>query len=68
MLGAAREWTSGEWLTGGDALFDVLHRDVPCARRTRPMYDNVVDVPRLTKFYDIDEPLPIRCSSPFARR
>ena len=46
------------WLTGGDALFDVLHHDVPWRAERRPMYDNVVDVPRLTKFYDVDEPLP----------
>ena len=46
------------WLTGGDALFDVLHHDVPWRAERRPMYDDVVDVPRLTKFYDVDEPLP----------
>jgi alkylated DNA repair dioxygenase AlkB len=46
------------WLTGGDALFDVLHHDVSWRAERRPMYDNVVDVPRLTKFYDVDEPLP----------
>ncbi len=46
------------WLTGGDALFDVLHHDVPWRAERRQMYDNVVDVPRLTCFYDVDEPLP----------
>ncbi len=46
------------WLTGGDAVFDVLHRDVPWRAERRQMYDNVVDVPRLTKFYDADESLP----------
>jgi alkylated DNA repair dioxygenase AlkB len=46
------------WLTGGDALFDVLHHDVPWRAERRQMYDNVVDVPRLTKFYDAHETLP----------
>ena len=46
------------WLTGGDSLFDVLHHDVPWRAERRQMYDSVVDVPRLTKFYDVDEPLP----------
>src|SRR4051812_49849863 len=45
------------WLTGGDALFDVLHHDVPWRAERRQMYDNVVDVPRLTKFYDAHETL-----------
>ena len=47
------------WLTGGDALFDVLHHDVPWHAERREMYDRVVDVPRLLKFYDEDEPLPL---------
>jgi alkylated DNA repair dioxygenase AlkB len=46
------------WLTGGDALFDVLRHEVPWRAERRQMYDNVVDVPRLTKFYDVGEPLP----------
>ena len=46
------------WLTGGDALFDVLHHDVPWRAERRQMYDNVVDVPRLTCFYDAGETLP----------
>ena len=46
------------WLTGGDSLFDVLHDEVPWRAERRQMYDNVVDVPRLTKFYDVDETLP----------
>lgn len=45
-------------LTGGDALFDVLHHDVPWRAERRQMYDNVVDVPRLTRFYDAGETLP----------
>ncbi|MFC6082409.1 alpha-ketoglutarate-dependent dioxygenase AlkB [Sphaerisporangium aureirubrum] len=46
------------WLTGADSLFDRLSRDVPWHAERRHMYDRVVDVPRLLKFYDEDEPLP----------
>jgi alkylated DNA repair dioxygenase AlkB len=46
------------WLTGGNSLFDVLHEKVPWRAERRQMYDNVVDVPRLTRFYDIGEALP----------
>jgi alkylated DNA repair dioxygenase AlkB len=46
------------WLTGGDAVFDVLHHEVPWRAERRQMYDNVVDVPRLTRFYDAGEALP----------
>lgn len=46
------------WLQGGDALVEALLHDVPWRAERRQMYDNVVDVPRLTKFYDADEALP----------
>ncbi|GGL05573.1 alkylated DNA repair protein [Sphaerisporangium melleum] len=46
------------WLTGADALFERLARTVPWRAERRHMYDRVVDVPRLLKFYDEDEPLP----------
>ena len=46
------------WLTGGDTVFDVLHHEVPWRAERRQMYDNVVDVPRLTRFYAAEEPLP----------
>ncbi len=46
------------WLAGADALFEALARDVPWCAERRQMYDNLVDVPRLTRFYDADEPLP----------
>ena len=46
------------WLAGAEHLFDVLHHDVPWHAERREMYDRVVDVPRLLKFYDEDEPLP----------
>lgn len=46
------------WLAGADLLFDALLTDVPWRAERRQMYDTVVDVPRLTKFYAADEPLP----------
>jgi alkylated DNA repair dioxygenase AlkB len=46
------------WLAGADRLFDVLHHDVPWHAERREMYERVVDVPRLLKFYDADEVLP----------
>ena len=46
------------WLVAGDELFATLVRDVPWRAERRKMYDNVVDVPRLTKFYDGGERLP----------
>ncbi|HEY7720393.1 MAG TPA: alpha-ketoglutarate-dependent dioxygenase AlkB [Pedococcus sp.] len=46
------------WLAGADALFDALHHDVPWHAERREMYDKVVDVPRLLKFYEAGEALP----------
>ena len=46
------------WLAAGDELFTALLRDVPWHAERRQMYDSVVDVPRLTKFYAGDETLP----------
>ena len=46
------------WIAGADTLFERLHADVPWKAERRPMYDKVVDVPRLLCFYDEDEPLP----------
>jgi alkylated DNA repair dioxygenase AlkB len=46
------------WLTGADALVDRLAADVPWQAERRPMYDRVVDVPRLLSFYGDGEPLP----------
>ncbi len=46
------------WLAGADDLYDVLRRTVPWQAERRQMYDNVVDVPRLTCFYAEDDPLP----------
>ncbi|GLY74295.1 alpha-ketoglutarate-dependent dioxygenase AlkB [Actinoallomurus iriomotensis] len=46
------------WVTGSDALFDRLAGSVPWRAERRHMYDRVVDVPRLLKFYGEDEELP----------
>jgi alkylated DNA repair dioxygenase AlkB len=46
------------WMSGADALFERLARDVPWHAERRHMYDRVVDVPRLLKFYDEGEELP----------
>ncbi len=46
------------WVTDADGLFASLVRDVPWKAERRQMYDRVVDVPRLLKFYDASEPLP----------
>jgi alkylated DNA repair dioxygenase AlkB len=46
------------WVTGADDLFVRLVHDVPWYAERRQMYDRVVDVPRLLKFYGADEVLP----------
>ena len=46
------------WVTGADDVFERLCTAVPWHAERRQMYDRVVDVPRLLKFYDEDEPLP----------
>jgi alkylated DNA repair dioxygenase AlkB len=45
------------WLSGPD-LFPSLVETVPWRAGRRPMYDRVVDVPRLLAFYDEGQPLP----------
>ena len=35
------------WVTGADALFDIVLESAPWKAFERPMYDRVVDVPRL---------------------
>ena len=47
------------WLQGADARFDEVRAAIPWHAERRQMYDTVVDVPRLTKFYGTDEPLPL---------
>ncbi|WP_353353234.1 alpha-ketoglutarate-dependent dioxygenase AlkB [Intrasporangium sp. DVR] len=46
------------WLSAGDELFTTLVRCVPWHAERRKMYDSIVDVPRLTKFYGAGERLP----------
>ncbi|MBO0856554.1 MAG: alpha-ketoglutarate-dependent dioxygenase AlkB, partial [Nocardia sp.] len=46
------------WLRGADELFGVLAAQVPWRSDRRPMYDRVVDVPRLQHHYGVDEPWP----------
>jgi alkylated DNA repair dioxygenase AlkB len=46
------------WLGGADQLFAELVDAVPWKAERRQMYDRVVDVPRLLKFYGEDEQLP----------
>lgn len=46
------------WMTGADELFERLVRTVPWRAERRPMYDNVVAVPRLLSWYGRGERLP----------
>lgn len=46
------------WLGGADEVFSSLVSEVPWRAERRPMYDNVVDVPRLLHTYGIGEALP----------
>jgi alkylated DNA repair dioxygenase AlkB len=46
------------WMTGADGLFERLSCGLSWRAERRPMYDRVVDVPRLLCFYDEGEPLP----------
>jgi alkylated DNA repair dioxygenase AlkB len=47
-----------DWLAGADPLLSTLLTDVPWRAERRQMYERVVDVPRLTAFYDEGAPLP----------
>jgi alkylated DNA repair dioxygenase AlkB len=47
-----------QWVTGANALFDRLLDTVPWQAERRVMYDRVVDVPRLLRFYSAGERLP----------
>jgi len=46
------------WLSGSGAVFGRLAEAVPWRAERRHMYDRVVDVPRLTCFYEEDAALP----------
>lgn len=55
-----RAWVDHQpgWLSGADQLMDDLLDDVDWRAEERQMYDNVVAVPRLTRFYSERDPLP----------
>jgi alkylated DNA repair dioxygenase AlkB len=46
------------WLHGAETLLDALVAAVPWRQGRRRMYDRVLDDPRLTRWYQRDEPLP----------
>ncbi|MBE1488939.1 alpha-ketoglutarate-dependent dioxygenase AlkB [Plantactinospora soyae] len=46
------------WVHGSDAVLHTLLTDVDWQAERRRMYDGVVDVPRLLRWYAGDEPLP----------
>src|SRR3954469_1028874 len=46
------------WVRASDAVFDTLLRDVDWRAERRTMYDGVVDVPRLLRWYGPGEALP----------
>ena len=47
-----------EWLAGHEQLFVELSRGVRWRRERRPMYDRIVDVPRLVAALPEDGPIP----------
>jgi alkylated DNA repair dioxygenase AlkB len=48
------------WVRGSDEVFTRLLHTVEWQQERRPMYDRVVDVPRLLRYYSEGEPLPDR--------
>jgi alkylated DNA repair dioxygenase AlkB len=46
------------WVSGADELFLHLRDEVPWKAERRYMYEKIVDVPRLVRFYEEDEVLP----------
>ena len=46
------------WVQGSDPVFETLLTEVDWRAERRPMYDGVVDVPRLLRWYGRDETLP----------
>lgn len=46
------------WVAGAGALFVRLERAVPWKAERRPMYERMVDVPRLVSFYEDGTGLP----------
>ena len=46
------------WVRGSDPVFETLLTEVDWRAERRAMYDSVVDVPRLLRWYGRDETLP----------
>jgi len=46
------------WIGGADSIFAELVEAIPWRAEQRPMYERVVDVPRLLHTYGIGDPLP----------
>jgi len=55
------------WVRTADDLFAALLTEVPWRAERRQMYDAVLDVPRLTRFYGADEPWPHPGLAPLCR-
>lgn len=53
--GAWIDWAP-TWLSGADAWLERLQNDLPWRSARRPMYDRVVDVPRLMAHFDRADP------------
>jgi alkylated DNA repair dioxygenase AlkB len=49
---------SRDWLLGADTLLDALVDTVDWRQGRRPMYDRVVDDPRLSRWYAVGNALP----------
>jgi alkylated DNA repair dioxygenase AlkB len=47
-----------EWLLGADTVLDHLVHDVPWRQSRRKMYGEIVDEPRLSMWFGLDEPAP----------
>lgn len=58
LAGGARVDVQPGWLPGADEVFAVLVEQVPWRAERRPMYDRVVDVPRLVAGYGTGDRLP----------
>jgi alkylated DNA repair dioxygenase AlkB len=48
-----------EWLSASDVVFDALVAALPWRQHRRPMYDRIVDEPRLTAHLGPGEPTPV---------
>jgi alkylated DNA repair dioxygenase AlkB len=49
------------WLSGSDELFRALVERAPWRQHRRPMFERIVDEPRLTAWYGNDDPWPHPC-------